>query len=147
MLLPVLVTRRGTFNKTFHTIFKTRAFLDLDLLRPLPPDYMRGISGTGRGALAMFVASHESNFRVPVADCYMMATHRVLGPTPGHASHVRKCPRCNESPGDLSGSGSSSTSPRPRLLSYLGSGRRCSCSWTIFPVVLACVTLLGSMVV
>jgi hypothetical protein len=71
--------------------------------------------------LAMFFTSHESSFRV-LYDCYIiMAARRVLGLTPGHASHVRKRPRCNESPGDLAGCGSSPTS---RLLPYPGSGRR-----------------------
>jgi hypothetical protein len=45
---------------------------------PSPPDYMRVISGTGRGALALFFALHESSFKVP-SDCYGMAAHRVLG--------------------------------------------------------------------
>jgi hypothetical protein len=69
---------------------------------------MRDASRTGRGALAMLFALHESSFRVPFG-CYIMAAHRVLGLTPGHASHVRKCPRCNESPSALRGPGSSST--------------------------------------
>jgi hypothetical protein len=39
---------------------KARAFLDLLVFcGPSPPDYMRVVSGTGRGALAMFFASHE----------------------------------------------------------------------------------------
>jgi hypothetical protein len=54
----------------------------------------------------MFLNVHESSFRVPY-DCYLMAAHWVLGLTPGHASCARKCPRRNESTGDLRGSGSS----------------------------------------
>eukprot|EP00966_Prymnesium_polylepis_P017012 392640-Prymnesium_polylepis.1 len=60
---------------------------------------MRVTSGTGRGALALFFASHESSFKVP-SDCYMMAAHRVLGLTAERAAHVRKCPRCNEAPSE-----------------------------------------------
>jgi hypothetical protein len=66
---------------------------------------MRFVSEIGRGALAMLFASHESSYRVP-SDCYMMSAHRVFGLSPGQASHDRKGPRCNESPGALRGSGS-----------------------------------------
>jgi hypothetical protein len=79
-------------------ILRARAYLDLlAFCRPSPPDYMRVISGTGREALAIFSVSHESSFKVPF-DCYTMAAHRVLGLTAERASHVRKCPRCNEAP-------------------------------------------------
>jgi hypothetical protein len=54
---------------------------------PSPPDYMREISGTGRGALALFFTSHESSFKVP-SDCHTMADHRELGWTAEHASHA-----------------------------------------------------------
>jgi hypothetical protein len=36
------------------------------------------ISGTGRGAFAIFLASHESCFKAP-SDYYTMEAHRVLG--------------------------------------------------------------------
>jgi hypothetical protein len=39
----------------------------------------------------------------------MMYAHRVLGLTAERASHVRKCPRCNEAPSEYRGSRSSST--------------------------------------
>jgi hypothetical protein len=88
MLLLTRVTRRGTSNT-----LKARAFLDrLAFCGPSPLDYMRVVSGTGRGVLAMISVLHESSFRVP-SDYYMMAAHRVIGLTPSHASHVRKCPR------------------------------------------------------
>jgi hypothetical protein len=98
---------------------------------------MRLISGTGRVALALFFASHESNFKVP-SDCYTMAAHRVLGLTTERASHVRKCPRCNEAPSESRGSGSSSTvsgtsmsgecSTTAMLMDHIP---RCPCSWYI----------------
>jgi hypothetical protein len=56
----------------------------------------------------MFFASHETSFSVPY-DCCTMVAHRVLDMTPGHASHAPECMRCNDSPGDLRGFGSSST--------------------------------------
>jgi hypothetical protein len=59
--------------------------------------YMMVISGTGGGALALFFASHESNFKVP-SDCYTMASHRVLRLAAERFPHVRKCPWCNETP-------------------------------------------------
>jgi hypothetical protein len=45
-----------------------RGWVYFDLLtfcRPSPPDYMTVISGTDRGALTLFFASHESSFKVP----------------------------------------------------------------------------------
>jgi hypothetical protein len=39
----------------------------------------------------------------------MIAAHQVLGLTAECASHVRKCPRCNEAPSESRGFGSSST--------------------------------------
>jgi hypothetical protein len=69
---------------------------------------MKVISGTGRGALALFFASHVSCFNVP-SDSYTMSPHWVLGLTAECASHVRKCPRCNEAPSESRGYGSSST--------------------------------------
>jgi hypothetical protein len=52
---------------------------------------MMVISGTGRGALAIVFASHESNsnFKVP-SDCYTMASHRVLGLIAERASYAWK---------------------------------------------------------
>jgi hypothetical protein len=65
MLLPAQLTRRGTSSAAFLA-FKSRPFLDLlAFYGPSPPDYVRAISRTGRGALAMFFTSHESSFRVP----------------------------------------------------------------------------------
>jgi hypothetical protein len=69
---------------------------------------MRVTPVTGRGALALFIASHESSFKVP-SDCYTTATHRVMGFIVERASHVRKCPRCNEAPQPYRGFGSFST--------------------------------------
>jgi chemotaxis signal transduction protein len=66
------------------------------------------ISGTGRGALAIFFASHESSFKVP-SIVITMAAHRVLGLTAERASHVRKCPRCNATPSESRGSTRSSS--------------------------------------
>jgi hypothetical protein len=69
---------------------------------------MRVISGTGRGALALFLASHEYGFKVPY-DCCTMAKHRELGLTVERATHVRKCPPCNETSPQSRALGSSST--------------------------------------
>jgi fructose-specific phosphotransferase system IIC component len=69
---------------------------------------MQLISGTGRGALALFLASLESGFKVP-ADCYTMAAHRVMCLTMNCATYVWKCPRYNGAPPESRGSGSSST--------------------------------------
>jgi hypothetical protein len=76
-------------------ILSARVYLDLcAFCTPLTPVHTRVISGTDRGALAIFFASRESNRKVP-SDCYTMAAHRVLGLTAERASHARKCPRCN----------------------------------------------------
>jgi hypothetical protein len=98
---------------------------------------MRVILGTGRGALALFSASHESNFKVP-SDCYKMTAHRVLGLTAHHASHVRKCPRCNEAPPQACGFGSSSTVSGTSMLCERSTSTmlmdhipRCPCSWYV----------------
>jgi hypothetical protein len=93
---------------------------------------MRFVSEIGRGALAMLFASHESSYRV-LSDCYMMAAHRVLGLSPGHASHDRKCPRCNESPGALRGFGSFSTTSSSSM-----SGERTPISMLIMDHVPIC---------
>jgi hypothetical protein len=99
----------GHIPRSISRILRARAYLDLMAFHtPSPSDYMRVISGTGRGALALFFASHESSFKAP-SDCYTMATHRVLGLTAERASHFRKCPRCNEAPLMSRGYGSSST--------------------------------------
>jgi hypothetical protein len=79
----------GHIQRGISRILRGRAYLDLlAFYRPSPPDYMRVISGTGRGALALFFASHESSFKVP-SDCYTMVAHRVLGLTAERAAHVR----------------------------------------------------------
>jgi hypothetical protein len=86
----------GHIQRGISRILRARAYLDLlAFWRPSPPDYRRVISGTGRGAFALFFASHESSFKVP-CDYHTMAAHRVLGLTAERASRVRKCPRCNE---------------------------------------------------
>jgi hypothetical protein len=109
---PGALTRSGDsgghIQRGISRILRARAHLDLlAFCRSSPPDYMRVISGTGRVALALFFA-HESSFKVP-SDCYTMTAHRVLGFTAERASHVRKCPRCNEAPLESRGYGSSST--------------------------------------
>jgi hypothetical protein len=97
---PDALTRSGDSGgytqRGISRIRRARAYLDiLAFCRPSPPDYMRVISGTGRGALPLIFASHESNFKVPF-DRFTISSHRVLGLTTERASHVRKCPRCNE---------------------------------------------------
>jgi hypothetical protein len=88
----------GHIPRGISRLLRARAYLDLlAFCRPPPPDYMRVISGKGRGALALFFASYESSFKVP-SDCYTMAAHRVLGLTAERASHVQKFPRRNEAP-------------------------------------------------
>jgi hypothetical protein len=99
---------------------------------------MRVISSTDRGALALFYASYESSFKVPY-DCYTMAAHRVLGFIAERASHVRKCPRCNEATSSESrGSGSSSTvsgtslsGERSTSAMFMDHIPRCPCSWYV----------------
>jgi hypothetical protein len=98
---------------------------------------MRVISGTGRGTLALFFASHESSFKVP-SDCYILAAHRVLGLTAERAFHVRKCPRCNEAPSESYEYGSSSTvsgilmsGERLKAAMLMDHIPRCPCSWYI----------------
>jgi hypothetical protein len=63
----------GHIQRGILRIHHARAYLDLlAFCRPSPPDYyVRAISGTGRGALALFFASHESSFKVP-SDCYIV---------------------------------------------------------------------------
>jgi hypothetical protein len=112
-LTPDTLTRSedsvGHMQRSISPILRSRGYLELlAFSRPSPPDYMRVISGTGCGALALFFASHESTFKVP-SDCNMMAAHWVLGFTAERASHVRKCPRCNEAPLKSRWHGSSST--------------------------------------
>jgi hypothetical protein len=49
----------GNIQRGISRILRPRAYLDLlPFCRPSPPDYMRVISGTGRGVLAIFFASH-----------------------------------------------------------------------------------------
>jgi hypothetical protein len=110
------VTRKSYSNKAgghkqggISRILRAHAYLDLLAFSiPSPPDYVRVISCAGRGALALFFASHEPIFKLP-SDCYTMVAHLVLSLTAEHASHARKCPRCNEAPSESRGSGSSST--------------------------------------
>jgi hypothetical protein len=88
----------GHIQRGISRILRARAYLNLlAFWRPSPPDYGRVISGTGRGAFALFFASHESSFKV-ASDYHTMAAHRVLGLTAERASRVRKCPRCSEAP-------------------------------------------------
>jgi hypothetical protein len=99
----------GHLKRGISRTLKARIFLNrLTLCGLSTPDYMRVISETGRASLALFYASYESSFRIP-HDCYVMATHHVLGLPLCYASHDHKCPRCYDSPGDLRGYGSSST--------------------------------------
>jgi hypothetical protein len=94
---------------------------------------MRAISG--RGVLALCLASHGSNFKVP-SDYYTMAPHRVFGLTRERASHVLKCPLCNETPPQCLGSGYSSTvsgtsmsGQRSTSAMLMDHNPRCPCSW------------------
>jgi hypothetical protein len=111
LLLPTsdALTRSADFggriiHRDMSRIFRAHAYLDLmAFCKPYTPDYMRVISGTGRGALAIFFASRESSFKLP-SDCYTMEAYRVLGRTMERASHVRLCPRWNESPPQSRGS-------------------------------------------
>ena len=49
----------GHIQRSISRILRARAYLDLLAFCILsPPDYKRVISGTGRGALAIFFASH-----------------------------------------------------------------------------------------
>jgi hypothetical protein len=99
----------GHIQRGDSRILRVRAYLDLlAFCGSSQPDDMRAISGTFRGALVLFFASRESNFKVP-PDCYTMAAHRMIGLNAERASHARKCPRCNELPPKFRGSGSSST--------------------------------------
>jgi hypothetical protein len=66
------------------------------------------ISGAGRCALAIFLASHESSLKM-LPDCSTMEAHRVLSLIVERASHARKYPRCNEAPPLSRGSESLST--------------------------------------
>jgi hypothetical protein len=130
----------GHIQRGISRILRARAYLDLlAFCRPSPPDYMRVIlgTGTGRWALALFFASHESNFKVP-SDCYTMAAHRVLGLTAERASHVRKCLRCNEAPSESRGHGSPSTlsgasmsGERSTVAILMDHTPRCLCSWYV----------------
>jgi hypothetical protein len=60
----------GHIRQGNSRIIRDRAYRDLfAFCRPSPPEYMRVISGTRRGTLALFFASYESSFKVP-ADFY-----------------------------------------------------------------------------
>jgi hypothetical protein len=132
---PDAPTRLGDsgcrIQRGISRILRARAYLDLlAFCRPFPPDYMRVISGTGRGALTLLFARHESSFKVP-SDCYTMSAHRVLGLTAERAAHDRKCPRCNEAPSKPRGYGSSSTVSGISICRV--SAQQVLCSWTISP--------------
>jgi hypothetical protein len=117
---------------------RVRANLDhLMFRRPSPLDYMRVISGTGRRALALFFASHESIFKVP-SDCYTMASHRVMSLIAERASHARKCPQGNEPPSKFRGfrssstvSGTSMSGERSICAMLIDHIPRCPCSWYV----------------
>jgi hypothetical protein len=118
-----LITNEYYLQQAYHHL--------LAFCIPFPPDYMKVISSTGRGALALFCASHESSFKVP-SDCYTMAVHRVLGFTAESASHIRKRPRCNEAvkhPQSLVGL---EFSRRHRAPLCLVSAPQLLCLWTTF---------------
>jgi hypothetical protein len=104
------------------------------------------ISGTGRGALALFFASWTVDgakwrrvmLKVPSAACYTMAAHRVLGLTAERASHVWKCPRCKEAPSKYrvwgffgSSSTVSGTSTTDMLMDHMP---MCPFSWYVIPL-------------
>jgi hypothetical protein len=94
----------GHIQRGISRILRARVYLDiLAFCIPSPPDYMREILGTGRGAVAFLSASYESSFKVP-SGCYTMAARRVLGFTTERASHVLKCLGCNEAPLESRGS-------------------------------------------
>jgi hypothetical protein len=60
--IPTLgaLTRRGDTMGGISRTLNARDVLDLlALCGPSPSDYMRVVSGTGRGALAIFFALHE----------------------------------------------------------------------------------------
>jgi hypothetical protein len=122
-----------TFSGTLRAFFvpgPTMSFLAFS--GSSPPDYMRVISGTSHGALALFFASHGSSFKVP-SDCYTMATHRVLGLAVERTSHVLKCPRWNETPFESRGSlstvsGASVPGERSTIFMLMGLIPRCPCS-------------------
>jgi hypothetical protein len=77
----------GHIQRGISRVLRARVYLDLlAFCRPSPPDYMRVILGTGRGALAFFFFSHESSFKAVPFDCYTIAAHRVVGLTTERAS-------------------------------------------------------------
>jgi hypothetical protein len=56
----------GHIQRGTSSILRGWVYFDLlTFCRPSPPDYMTVVSGTDRGALALFFASHESSFTVP----------------------------------------------------------------------------------
>jgi hypothetical protein len=89
------------------------------------------------GLLALLFASHESNFKMP-SECCTMATQRVLGLIAERASHVWKCPRCNEAPSESRGSrsswtvsGTSISGERSTTDVLVDRIPRCPCSWYV----------------
>jgi hypothetical protein len=98
---------------------------------------MRVISGTSRGALAIFFAPHESNSKVTF-DRHTIAANRVLGLIVERAFHVRKLPPGIEAPLESRGSISSSTVPgtsmsgeRSTFAMIMDRIPRCTCSWYV----------------
>jgi hypothetical protein len=115
------IDRKGHLKRGISRILKARAFLDLlAFCGPSPHGHMRVVSGNGREALATFFASHASSFRVP-SDCYKMVANRLLGLTRAMPRFQRPevesvaLPRCNESPGHLLSSSSSSSTSSPSM--------------------------------
>jgi hypothetical protein len=71
---PDALTRSGDsgghIQRGISRVLRAGAYLDIFAFRrPPPADYMRVISGTGRGALTRFFASRKSSFKVPSESC------------------------------------------------------------------------------
>jgi hypothetical protein len=82
-----------------------------------------------------------------------MAVHRVLSLTAERASHIRKCPRCNEAPSETRGYGSSSTvrgtsmsCERSTVAMLMDHIPRCPCSWCIIQLHDQIVQVLEDLV-
>jgi hypothetical protein len=79
-----LVSLQGPHSACISRILRARAYLDIlaRALQTFPTGLYAGafVSGTGRGALVIFFASHEFNFKVQ-SERYTMASHRVMGLT------------------------------------------------------------------
>jgi hypothetical protein len=98
---PDALTRSGDsgghIQGDISRILRARAYIDLLRFADLPRRLYEGDFGYGSRGFGSLFASHESSFKV-LSDFHIMAAHRVLGLTAERASHVRKCPRCNEAP-------------------------------------------------